>query len=101
MTSCLLEKRQLLRRSVRRLPKQTFDVDDFFVVVERPDITISAKPKAWLVSMAKPTAGPTEFENNPILRIHPASGKHYRMVVVRRSVAVFEPTSPKAHSAEM
>lgn len=43
-------------------------------------------------SVARPVVSPVEFESNPIVRVYPATGKHYPMRVVRRSAASFKPT---------
>jgi len=49
-------------------------------------------------SVARPFVSPVEFESNPIVRVYPATGKHYRMRVVRRSAASFEPTPVRVFS---
>ncbi len=92
MTSCLLEKRDF-RKVTRRVPKQAIDVDSFFIIEPRITKNVSLKPKDHRISVAKPTVCPTEIESNPIVRIQPMTGRHYRMVVVRRSAATFKPTS--------
>jgi len=49
-------------------------------------------------SVARPVVSPVEFESNPIVRVYPATGKHYPMRVVRRSVASFKLTPVRVFS---
>jgi hypothetical protein len=92
MTSCLMEKRELLRRSIRRIRPHETVVEDFFMTAPRIDLTFVQKQKVRLLSVARPVVSPMEFETNPIVRIHPTIGKHYPIVIVRRSTASFKPT---------
>jgi len=93
MTSRLMEKRELLRKSTRRIRPHETVVEDFLVTVLRIDPALAQRQEVRRLLVARPVVGPVEFETNPIIQIHPDTGKHYRMVVARRSTASFKPTA--------
>ena len=101
MTSCLMEKRKLLRKSTSKIRPHELEAEDFFVTAPRIDLTFVQKQKVRRLSVARPVVSLMEFETNPIVRIPPATGKHYPMVVVRRSAASFKPTSVRVFEEEI
>ena len=62
-----------------------------FITAPRIDLTFARKQEGKRFSVATPVVSRLEFESNPIVRVYPATGKHYPMRVVKRSVAVFKP----------
>lgn len=100
MTSCVIEKRQYCTKFVGKARLQELQVDDFFVTTPRINLTSSLERRGRHHSIAKPNIGPVEFETNPILDIHPATGKHYPMTIIKRSTASFKPTPINLINAE-
>ena len=94
MTSCVIEKRQLLRKFAVKTRTRELEVDDFFISTPKINLTTLLKQVPHS-SVARPIISSLEFETNPIIQIQPKTGKHYPMVVVKRSVASFKPTATR------
>jgi len=77
-----------LENENRRLQRQADDAE--------MAIDDNLKRIAELYQTLSPVVSPVEFESNPIVRVYPATGKHYPMRVVRRSVASFKLTFQRA-----